>query len=105
MHSLVAVVLVVIGVNAPVLRAADLRVMSGGGARAVLETLAPQFQTATGNQVELHFAVVGAIQQRLTNGEKADVVLLPAALLDAMDKAGVFRTQARTVIGRIPIGV
>jgi len=105
-RSVVATGLVVIGASwLPVQAATDLRVMSGGGARAVLETLASQFQTATGNKLQLQFAVVGAIQQRLTQGERADVVLLPVALLDAMDKAGAFRAQGRTIVGRIPIGV
>ena len=42
-------------------QAADLHVLSGGGAQRVLQRLAPQFQSATGNKVELDFAVVGAI--------------------------------------------
>jgi molybdate transport system substrate-binding protein len=87
------------------LQAADLRVISGGGAQRVLQTLAPQFQSATGNQVELNFAVVGAIQQKLTAGEKADVLLLPIPLLDALEKAGAFHARSRTVVGRIGIGV
>jgi molybdate transport system substrate-binding protein len=80
-------------------------VVSGGGAQRVLQTLAPQFQSATGNKVELHFAVVGAIQKNLMAGEKADVLLLPVQLLDGLEKAGAFRAQSRSVIGRIGIGV
>jgi molybdate transport system substrate-binding protein len=86
-------------------QAADLLVMSGGGAQRVLQTLAPQFQNATGNNVRFDFSVVGAIQKKLMAGEKADVVLLPLPLLNAIEKAGAFRTQSRTVIGRIGIGV
>jgi len=71
----------------------------------VLRTLVPDFQSTTGNKVELEFGVVGVIQQKLTKGEKADVVVLPVALLDAMQKAGVFGTKFRTIVGRIPIGV
>src|SRR5262249_52370577 len=104
MRSIVAIGLVVIGAGSLHVQAADLRVMSGGGAQAVLQTLAPQFQTATGNGVELHFAVVGVIQQQLMNGTKADVLVLPAPLIDAVEK-GAFRTQFRTIVGRIPIGV
>src|SRR4051794_4726040 len=87
------------------LQAADLRVMSGGGAQRVLQTLAPQFKNATGNEISLDFAVVGAIQQRLMKGEKADVVLVPLPLLDAMEKAGAFQAQSRTILGRIAVGV
>src|SRR4051812_11408108 len=70
---------------------ADLRVISGGAAQQVLQTLSPKFESATGNKVELSFAVVGAIQQKLTAGEKGDVLLLPLPLLDALQKAGAFR--------------
>ena len=86
-------------------QAADLRVLSGGGAQRVLQRLAPQFQSATGNRVELDFAVVGAIQQKLMAGEKADILLVPLPLLDALEKAGTFRARSQLTIGRIGIGV
>jgi molybdate transport system substrate-binding protein len=105
MRSFVAITLIVMGASSLHALAADLKVISGGGAQGVLQTLAPQFQGTTDNKVELHFAVVGAIQQRLMKGEKADVVVLPLALLDAVEKAGAFRTKFRTIVGRIPIGV
>jgi molybdate transport system substrate-binding protein len=38
-------------------------------------------------------------------GEKADVLLLPLPLLDALEKAGAFRARSRVVMGRIGIGV
>ena len=87
------------------LQAADVRVMSGGGAQRVLQSLAPQFQSATGNKVDLSFAVVGAVQQKLMTGEKADVLLLPIPLLDALEQTGVFRARSRVVVGRTGIGV
>jgi len=104
-RSTVAIGLIVVGASSLRLHAADVLVVSGGGAQAVLQTLAPQFQSATGNKVELHFAVVGVIQQNLMKGERADVVVLPLPMLDALQKAGIFRTQLRTIVGRIPIGV
>lgn len=87
------------------LYAADLRVLSGGGAQPVLQVLAPKFESTTGDKVELSFVVVGAIQQKLMAGEKADILLLPMSLLDGLENAGAFRTRSRTLIGRIPIGV
>ena len=87
------------------IHAADLRVISGGAAQQVLQTLAPKFESSTGSKVELSFAVVGAIQQRLAAGEKADVVLLPVPLLDGLEKTGAFRSRSRTVTGRVGIGV
>ena len=104
-HCFQAALAVVTLAFATQLLAADLRVISGGGAQGVLRMLAPQFESATGNKVELNFAVVGAVQQRLMAGEKADVVLLSVPRLDALEKAGGFRAQSRTVIGRVAIGV
>jgi len=104
MRSVVTIGLLLAAASTHV-KAADLRVMSGGGAQAVLRTLAPQFQSETGNKVALHFAVVGVIQQQLMKGEKADVLVLPVPVIDAVEKAGVFRTQLRTIVGRIPICV
>jgi molybdate transport system substrate-binding protein len=105
MRPIVAMTLIALGAGGPQAQAADLRVMSGGGAQAALQTLTAQFQSATGNKVELTFAVVGEIQQKLMNGEKADVVVLPVPLLDAVEKAGGFHTHSRAIVGRIPIGV
>lgn len=84
---------------------AELRVFGGGGVQQVLQTIAPRLEQATGDKVKLEFAVVGAIQQRMKAGEKADVLLLPAPLLDGLEKSGVFRARLRTVVGRIAIGV
>lgn len=105
LRSIVAIASIAMGASSPRAGADDLRVLGGGGAQAVLQALAPQFQGATGNHVELDFAVVGAIQNRLMNGEKVDIVVSPLGLLDAVDKAGAFHTRSRTIVGRIPIGV
>jgi molybdate transport system substrate-binding protein len=86
-------------------QADDLRVISGGAAQQVLQTLAPRFESTTGSKVDLSFAVVGVIQQKLTAGEKADVLLLPVPLLDALEKGGAFRSRSRTALGRVAIGV
>src|SRR3979490_1675246 len=68
--------------------ATELRVYSGGAPQETLKLLAPEFEKAPGHRVAFTFAVVGAIQQRVEAGEKADVVLLPAPLIDALEKAG-----------------
>jgi molybdate transport system substrate-binding protein len=89
----------------PPAKSAELRVISGGGAQQILRTLVPKFESVNGDKVELNFSVVGAIQQKLAAGEKGDVLILPATLLDGLEKAGVFRTQSRTPLGQIGIGI
>ena len=81
----------------------EIRVYSGGTARAALKPLAAQFEQATGNTLSITFDGVAAIRQRLGAGEKTDLVLLPAPMLEAMGTALV--AGSRTLLARSPIGV
>ena len=81
----------------------EIRIYSGGAPRAALKPLAAEFEQATGNSLAFTFDGVAAICERLRAGEKADVVLLPTALLDSMQTALLAGT--RTVLARSAIGV
>jgi molybdate transport system substrate-binding protein len=85
--------------------AAEIRVYSGGAPQAALKLFALEFEQATGHKLVFTFGVVGAIRQRLASGEKADVILLPAPMIDAMDKAAALRPESRLVLARVGIGV
>ena len=85
--------------------AADLRVYSGGAPQDTLKLLAPEFERTAGIRAAFTFAVVGDIQQRLQAGERADVVLLPVPLIDALDKAGKVRPGSRGLLARVGIAV
>ena len=101
----VVVALTLLGTSVTPLSAAELRVYSGGAPQETLKLLAPEFEKATGHRVAFTFAVVGAIQQRLEAGEKADVVLLPAPLIDALEKKGKIRPDSRSLLARVGIAV
>jgi molybdate transport system substrate-binding protein len=85
--------------------AADLRVYSGGAPQETLKLLAPAFEQTTGNRPAFTFAIVGEILQRLQAGEKADVVLLPVPLIEALDKSGKLRAESRRMLARVGIAV
>jgi molybdate transport system substrate-binding protein len=85
--------------------AADLRVYSGGAPQDTLKLLAPAFEQATGHRLDYTFAIVGVIQQRLQTGEKADVVLLPVPLIEALEKSGKLRPGSRALLARVGIAV
>jgi molybdate transport system substrate-binding protein len=81
----------------------EIRVYSGGAPRAALQPLGTEYEQATGNTLALTFDGVAAIRRRLGSGEKADTVLLPTGMLEAMGTALV--AASRTVLARSPIGV
>lgn len=81
----------------------ELRVYSGGAPRAALQPLGAEYERASGNKLALTFDGVAAIRQRLGAGEKADLVLLPTGMLEAMGAALV--AASRTALARSAIGV
>jgi molybdate transport system substrate-binding protein len=85
--------------------AAEIRVYSGGAPQAALILFSAEFEQATGHKLAFTFGVVGAIREKLAAGEKADLILLPVPMIDAMDKAAALRPESRTVLARVGIGV
>ena len=78
---------------------------AGGAPQETLEALAPQFEKRTGHRVKFTFAHVSVIQKKLVAGEQAEVILLPVPLMANMEKAIGLRSEGRSVIARIGIGV
>jgi molybdate transport system substrate-binding protein len=70
-----------------------------------LTLLAAEFERRTGHRVEFTFQLVSEIQRKLTAGEKADLILLPAPLMDVVGKTLPLRDEGRRVIARVGIGV
>lgn len=86
-------------------RADNVRVFSGGAPQATLEALAPDFEKRTGHRLVFTFAHVSVIQKRLASGEQTEVVLLPVQLMANTEKSVPLRTEGRSVLARIGIGV
>ena len=91
--------------TAPVRAAEIIRVYSGGAPRAAMKLFAPDFEQTTGHKLAFTFDGVSGIRDRLASGEKADVILLPTPMIDAMNQAGALRSDSRTVLARSGIGV
>ncbi len=89
---------------APV-EAAEIRVFAGGAPQETLEALAPQFEKQIGHRVKFTFAHVSIIQKKLAAGERAEVILLPVPLMAKAEKVIGLRSEGRSVLARIGIGV
>ena len=85
--------------------AADIHVMSGGAPKEVLAVLTPEFEKQTGHKVQFTYIVISAMQQKLTAGEKPDMVLMPVPAIDARVKDGTFRGDARATLGTVRVGL
>ncbi len=86
-------------------QAAELKVLSGNGARAAVSELGAAFQRATGHQVTIQFAVNPETKKKIEAGEAFDVAILNPPVLDDLVRQGRIARDTRTVIGRSGIGV
>ena len=86
-------------------QAAEIKVLSGNGARAAVAELAEQFERASGHTVRVVFAVNPEVKRRIDGGEAFDVAVLNPPVLDALIKEGRVVRETRSVIGRAGIGV
>ncbi len=91
--------------SAAVADEAELRVLAAGSVAAAFKILLIDFARETGNKVEVSFGPVGALQARLKKGENADVIVLSAAAMEELEKAGSLATGSRAELGRGTAGI
>jgi molybdate transport system substrate-binding protein len=88
-----------------VIAVGDVKVMSTGAVESMVRQLGPTFERQTGHTLNLHFGTAGSLRDRLDGGEQADLVILPAAMIEAREKTGAFVPGSRTDLGRTVTGV
>jgi molybdate transport system substrate-binding protein len=91
---------------APVAVFADeIKVFSGGAVTAPVAPLIETYQRQTGNKVDVFFGPMGLLQQKITAGERADVMIGSAEAIEQLLKQGVVVSGSQKALGGIGIGV
>ena len=85
--------------------AAEIKVISTGGARAAMTGLIPEFERKSGHQVRIDFGTPGNMRDRLLQGEAADVAVAIAAILPDLEKAGKIAPGTRMEFAASYVGV
>ena len=85
--------------------AAQITVLSSNGVREGVSELIPQFEKATGHRVLVTWDGSLNIRKRIVSGEVVDLVLLPAADVDALIASGGLAQGSRVDLARSIIGV
>src|SRR6202140_2596863 len=84
---------------------AEIKVISTGGARAVMTSLVPEFERKTGHKVAIGFGTPGNMRDRLLQGEPADVAVAIAAILPDLERAGKISPGTRMEFAASYVGV
>lgn len=86
-------------------QAAEIKVLSGNGAKAAVRALCTQFEKATGNTVDLRFDVNADVIKKAEAGEAFDVVVGNPPTIEQLIKSGKVVPGSRADIGRSGLGV
>ena len=89
---------------APV-HAADIKLLSAGALRSLLQELAPDFEKTSGHHPILDFATAGGVEQRIASGEAIDVAILTEPRIKKLQGEGKIDKESIALIGRASIGL
>lgn len=82
-----------------------LHVIAAGASRDLVTTLGQRLREATGIAVEGVFGAVGAMQDRLLQGEPCDVIVLTQTQIDALAGEGRIQRASIAPLGRVRTGI
>ena len=100
-----AIVILALSGAAPVASAAEVKVFSTIGVRAVMQELGPRFERASGHRLTMTFDVANALKRQIEAGEKFDVAILTVPVLDDLIKQGRIVADTRVTVARGGLGV
>jgi molybdate transport system substrate-binding protein len=84
--SRLAAIAVFLIAQAGLVKAAEVKVFSTIGVQAALEELAPKFEQATSNKLNITWATAAILVKRVQAGETADLMVLTKQSLDVLTK-------------------
>jgi molybdate transport system substrate-binding protein len=84
---------------------ASLKILSGGAAYGLVESIRPTFERVSGLRIDGTFGAVGAMKARLLAGEPADVVILSRALIDDLARDRQVVRASVTDVARVATAV
>src|SRR5580692_390756 len=86
--------------------AADIKVVSGGAFKQVLNALVTQYQTESGNTVAVTYQTVGQHLDLIKNGqEEFDIAVLTPEAIDGLGKDGKIVAGSAVNLARTGVGV
>jgi molybdate transport system substrate-binding protein len=84
---------------------AEIKVLSSIATKEAYLELVPQFETLSGHKVATTWAGTTAIMQRMTAGERYDLVIISSSELDELSRQGKIVSGSRVDLAKSGIGV
>src|SRR5258705_900631 len=85
--------------------AAEIKVLTSVALTSALNQIAPNFEQATGNKLNIGYSLIADIRRRILDGETADVIILSRPVMDELDKQQKFASGSITNVAGTPVAV
>ena len=97
--------LMLCSLGATVGSAAEIKVLSSVALTSALDQIAPSFEQATGNKLNIGYSLIAEIKKRMLDGETADVIILSRPVMDELGKQEKFTSGSITNIAGTPVAL
>lgn len=91
--------------GATVCSAAEIKVLSSVALTSALDQIAPSFEQATGNKLNIGYSLIAEIKKRMLDGETGDVIILSRPVMDELGKQEKFTSGSITNIAGTPVAL
>src|SRR5215475_1933784 len=85
--------------------AAELKVISAGAVRGVIDGMIDDYARQTGHTFNVTVGSTGRLREIIASGEPADLIIVSAPLMAELEKTGKVTPGSRADIGRVGLGV
>ena len=85
--------------------AAEIKVLTSVALTSALNQIAPNFEQATGNKLNIGYSLIADIRKRILDGETADVIILSRPVMDELDKQQKFASGSITNVAGTPVAL
>jgi molybdate transport system substrate-binding protein len=85
--------------------AAEVKVLTSVALTSALNELAPKFEQATGNKLNIGYSLIADIRKRMLEGETADVIILSRPVMDELQKQDKFARGSVANIAGTPVAL
>jgi len=103
---LVAAILALLaGLSTGAADAAEIKVVSAGAIRAVLQELTPAFEKSSGHKLVIEYATAGTVEEKVVADEAIDIAILTKPRIDKLVSRAKIVGGTATILARVPIGL
>ena len=87
------------------LRAAELTVLAAGATESTLRDTVGIFERESGHSVKVTYGAVGALRDKITAGEPADLAIVTPVIIEQLQARGLVPLNAGVDLGRVGGGI